>query len=244
MRKITLLIIAGLALGAGSADAGRFPEAATYRYYVSGKFAGTSAFTYEEKEQVHAFNSKSDIEIEGLAQHLECYTEYDKETLRPLFYSYRGTKNDVEILGTIDFTDEEIKGDLEYDGTSMPSKQATQGDIIIFENYVMEHQLVMLAKLADLDKPLHRFFLFFPSDFTQVGSLALIESEIELPVKPAPAVCKHYRIQIKSSGEFFGFFDPKRQLAVYMDFPTAQTESFLDSAYPENPETKYAKVEP
>jgi hypothetical protein len=245
MRKITLLItIACLAAGTGSAQAGRFPDALSYRYYVSGKFAGTSSFTCEEKDKVYAFNSKSHIEIDGFVTHnLECYTEYDKETLRPIYYSYRGEKGGQKISGSIDFTETSIKGDLEYEGAAMPSSQKPQGQIILFENYVMEHHLVLLATLADADEPLNRFFLFFPSDFNQAGSQALIESEIELPVKPKPAVCRQYRIQIKSSGEFFGFFDTKSQAAVYMDYPSAATEAFLDSAYPENPATKYEPVE-
>lgn len=239
MRKMTLLaaVLTG-AFTVGTADAGRFPEKLTYRYYTSGAFAGTSVIESAETATAYTFKSKSNITIGDFTQNLECYTEYDKNTLSPTYYSYKGTKAGQEIAGTINFSDKAIEGQLELDGIHMPSKQAPRSAIAIFENYVPEHALIMFAGFTQSKDLLIHFHSFFPSDFLQAATTATIESEVALELQQ-PTICKKYQVLMESAAPFFGYFDEKNQTLTYMDFPGASTEAFLESAWGKNPETKY-----
>lgn len=242
MRKITLLLgLLGLAAGlaARSPRAEVFPEELVYRYYVRGHYAGRCVIESVEKEETFSFNSKSEVQTAQLPQTLECYSEFDRETLAPRYYSYRGTKGGSAISGAMDFTPTLVKGTVEINDDAFPSKLDLKDQTILFENYVMEHQTIMLATLARSSEPFIRFSLFFPSDFTSASCVAMIESEVELPLRPKPTVCQKFSITIQSSDTFYGYFDPDRRLAVYMDYPASAVEIFLESAWGDNPPQKY-----
>jgi hypothetical protein len=239
MRKISLLLFLGLIVVCGTAEAGRFPSRLVYLFYAHGQYVGRCVVEAEEKADVYEFKSSSEVRIGIFVQSMECFTEFNKETLAPKYYSYRGEKVGQKMSGVIEFTEETIKGDLEFNGAPIPSEQATKGQIILYENYVMDHQTMMLATLAASGEPYVRFHTFSPSDFVQAQTVALVESEVELPLKPKPSVCTKWAISLQSADPYFGYFDPERQVAVYMDYPLSGVEIFLESAWGENPPTHY-----
>jgi hypothetical protein len=243
MRKFALSVSLTLAafLGfAATAQAGRFPtEKLTYVYYIKGQKAGTCSVEFEEKAKAYATHSKTSVRTGPFKQELDCYTEWDKESLVPLYYSFKGTAGGKEVSGTIEFTDYEAVGDMNLGGTPVPSRRRFMGNFVIFENYVASHAAVLFASVAE-KADFTRFELFFPMEFGKAPAVAQFISELEVNVKPKPVVCKKLHLTIQRSADtFLALFDEASQRLLYIDFPAAETEVFLESAYGKNPPMKY-----
>lgn len=239
MRKIALLLGFTATMAAVTARAEGFPKELVYRFYAGGQYLGKCEIKSGEKDGAYTFDSRSEMRNGEFYQNLECYSEFDKETLAPRYYSYHGTKAGAKVGGSLDFTPGQISGDIEVNGDSFPSKLAVGDHIVLFENYVLEHQTILLATLARSSDPLMRFSIFFPSDFTPAPCVAMVESDVELPLRPKPTVCRKYSVTIQPSETFYGYFDPEQQVAVYMDYPRSSIEIFLESAWGDNPPLKY-----
>lgn len=242
MRR-SLLIIAGLlAVGAGASQAGMFPAELTYRIYVYGEFAGEEVIKISETEDVLLFNSHSQLTFEEFSLDLHTRTEVSRDDFSPRYFSYEGIRAGQKVSGTISFDGDSISGDFQVEDAAFPSGKKLAGRKLIFENYIIEHQLLLLNVAAESDELINRVQLFFPVDFTSASCASLIESEVEIDTVPR-RVCTKYRFTIASGSTFYGYLDAKRKLAVYMDFPDTNTEVFLKGAFADEPLTKYTRPE-
>lgn len=240
MRRATLIAFGFVMLSAVTARPGMFPSAMTYRIYIYGELAGTDMVKITEKGDAVIFESHSKVEMDDFALDLRCRTVVARNDLRPRAFSYEGQRNGMQVSGSVRFDGESVTADHVAEGTEFSTKKNVEGLVVVFENYMIEHQLLLLNTVVRSKEPFQRFKLFFPIDFNPGSILALLESEVEIDTTPR-SVCKKYHFEIERGSPFYGYLDTKRNLLVYMDFPATNTEIFLEGSFDGAPVTKYVR---
>ena len=225
-------------------QAEKLPDSATYLYYIQGKYAGKSTFDLTEDKDIYVFTSTSDIEFGDYSQTFTARTEIEKETLKLRFFKYEGKRTKQTLSGTIWAEGDSISADNAIDGNHYPSGSKLTAPTFLFQDYFSEHQIIMLWAISRAKDTFMRFSILLPSDFMMMPTVATIDSEIELSTGSSAVVCKKYGVSIQNSGVYFLYLDPKQGIPVYMDFPGTQAEGFLESAFGDNPPTKYTAPPP
>ena len=239
MLRTVLSFVAFFMVGTGFAHAGSTPSEVTYLYFIQGNYAGKSVVKITEKSDIYIYDSTSKIKFEDLAQTFSCRTEIEKKTLRPRFFRYEGILNDGAVAGTLRVEGDTLYGETEVDGNQFSSTKEFIDPSCLFQDYVPEHQIVILHKILAADEMFIRFNVLLPSSQMSLAAVITIESELELPTHPRPTVGKKYAISIQNSSTYYLYLDLKRNIPIYMDFPVTQTEVFLEGAFGENPRPKY-----
>ena len=112
---------------------------------------------------------------------------------------------------------------------------------MIFQNFVPEHLIVVSRFSPPRRRLAGRFTILFPADMMFVPGAYEVASELELPTRPTPSICKKFGIALESSFPFYMYVEKKSSLPVYMEFPGVQTEMFLQSAFGDNPQPKFSR---
>jgi hypothetical protein len=225
------------ARGAGSAD---LPSKATYFYFVDGKSAGRSEIRTVVNGGITVVTSTSEIAYPGFKQTLACRTEYDRATGQAKVFKYEGFRDDQTMSGTVSMGAGEAEGQLEANGAPYSGKAAWDPPTYLFQDYVPDHLMAMGRDLLAFEKSSVRFSLLFPASMVLHEATATHESEIELPVRPRPVVCRKVGIRFKNAAPFYVYVDIKRAIPVYLEFPAVRTEVFLQDTWGDKPMTKYA----
>ena len=241
MRNVVPVFLLVLAVAWGTPQAGMFPAEMTYHIYIYDTYAGKDVIKVTEKEDVILFESKSRIEFETYVQDLTCETVVDKKTFAVKSFKFDGLKVDIKIAGDLTVKGDSVYGDLYENDAHFPSGKRLVGFVAFFQNYIVEHQVALCNAVASSKDRYLPFHLLLPSDFAVNSGVAVLASELEVPTLPKPTVCEKYGFSVKNGPPFFGYFDPERRIPVYMDFPGANTEVFLDAAFGESPKTKYVQ---
>ncbi len=243
MLRTVLSFVAFFMVGIGFAHAGSTPSEVTYLYFIQGNYAGKSVVEITEKSDIYVYTSTSEIKFGDFAQTLSCRTEIEKTTLRPRFFRYEGVLNGGAVSGTLRVEGDTLHAETEIDGDRFASTKEFIDPSCLFQDYIPEHQIVILNKILAVDEMFVRFNVLLPSNQMSLAAVITIESELELPTHPRPTVGKKYAISIQNSSTYYSYLDPKRNIPVYMDFPVSQTEVFLEGAFGENPRPKYVAPE-
>jgi len=243
MSKTILTVLLIVCFSGIASHSTELPSSATYVFYIQGEYAGKCAIDLAEDGDLVVFKSTTDIHFDDYKLALTSRTEIEKGTLRPRFFEYEGVRMGKKISGTTWSEGDSIAADNAIDGEHFPSGARFDGAVYLFENYVSEHQIVLAWAIDKSKEPFMRFNVLLPSEFITLPSLATLDSEIELPTAPNPTVCKKYGVAMKNSGPYYTYYDPKRRMPVYMDFPSANTEVFLEGTYEGTPQTKYVRPE-
>lgn len=243
MRRIVLCASAALLLACGTAFSAEFPAKATYLFFIQGAYAGRSEIKCIQADGAYVFGSTSNVVHGEFSETLSCRTEFDKKTLRPRLFQYKGVLSGDSLSGTIRVDGDSAFSNLKIGANSFAVRVPWADPKLFFQNYVPEHLIVLAHHLAASEALAQRFTILFPSDMMFVPGAAEVASEVELATRPSPVVCKKILVAFQSSLPFYLYVDRKRNLPVYMDFPGVQTEMFLQSAYGDHPGTKYAPPE-
>jgi hypothetical protein len=225
--------------GAGASGARDFAADATYLFFVKGELAGKSEVKAELSNGTLVLESTTETQIGEGWMSLKNRTEYERKTLRPRLYRYEGSRAGESMSGTIRFQPDSIRAELEVGGTDMTAKVAWTDGTVIFQNYVPEHLLVMARELADSNRAFRRFRVLFPADMMTAQGFGSAETEFELPIRP-PVVCMVYTVSLETSPPFFLYYDREGKALVYIDFPSTETEVFLQSVFGDQPKSKYS----
>lgn len=242
---IVFAVILGSCLSAAvDSQAGKLPGSATYLYYIQGKYVGKSTFELTEEKEIYVFKSTSDVTFEEYNHSFKARSEIEKESLKIRYFEYEGERQNKTMSGTIWVEGDSISADNAIDGEHYASGSKITSPTYMFQDYFSEHQVIMLWAISKATKPFVRYNILLPSEFMAVPTVATIDSEIELPVADGGIVCKKYGVSIQNSGVYFLYLDTKQGLPIYMDFPGTQAEGFLESAFGEDPPTKYTEAPP
>jgi hypothetical protein len=236
------LCAAGLAVAASATGGARttdFPAKATYLFFIQGAPAGRSDIECTAEGGAYVFRSTSKVTNGESTDTLSCRTEFDQKTLRPRLFEYTGRLSGESASGTIRVEGDSAFSRTETAGNPFSARLKWTEPTLIFQNFVPEHLLVVSRFLAASKVLAGRFTIMFPADMMFVPGAYEVASEVELPTKPAPSICKKFGIAIQSSFPFYMYVDQKRSLPVYMEFPGVQTEMFLQSAFGDSPRPKF-----
>ena len=239
MRKTFLATLCVAVLTGGQAASEEFPSQATYLFYVQGALAGKSDIAFTTEGTAYVFASTTEVGLGGSRQSFSCRSEFDKNTLRPRFFRYEGTQDGKDFSGTVRFDADSAKSTRERSGLKTSSRVPWSDASFVFENYVPEHLAVLVRQLAASGRDTQRLSVLLPSQMMLSPGLAAIESEVEIPTRPAPVVCKKYIVSLQNTSPFYLYLHPKQNSLIYMDFPANQTEVFLESAFGNEPKTRY-----
>lgn len=236
--------LAGLVLAVcwGPALAVDYEETLTYQIYIYGEHAGTCQIKPIVSPDRIVFETESEVRFEEFVQDLKCQTEVDPETFFTRRFVYEGESAGKQVSGSVWVSGDSILGDLYENGINFPSSRLTALPTVMFENYILDHPLCLFSALAASSEPYVRFLLFYPSSFSGTTATGLLESEIELQATSPPTVCEKYVVEVSNGAPFGAYFDRNRGAPIYLDFPGANTEVFLESAF-EEIITKYTRDE-
>jgi hypothetical protein len=238
---LSLLVIVSCSLGA--AVSAELPSKATYVFYIQGEYAGKCAMDINEDGDLLIFESTTQLKFDDFDLDLTARTEIEKATLRLHFYKYDGIRMGKTVSGTLWSDGDSLSADNVMDGEHFQSGARMEGPVYLFDNYVSEHQIIMTWAIDQAKEPFLRFTVLLPSEFMTFATVSALDSEIEYPTTPKPSVCKKYGISMKNSGAYYTYYDPKRKIPVYLDFPSAMTEVFLEGTFDGKPQTKYVRPE-
>jgi hypothetical protein len=239
MKRFAILALALLAAGSLPVRSADLPAKITYLFFVQGKPSGRSEIAVTLKDGAYTLSSSQEIAFAEYHQKLSCRTELDGRTLRARSFHFEGVRQGDAVSGTVRAEGDSARGTFESKGTPYTGKAAWTDASFFFENYVPEHLMLLGRQVAASTRPQTKFTVVFPSDMIALPGAAEEDSEIELPAKPKPIVCKKYAVGFQNSSPFFLFVDPDRGIPVYMVFPATQTEVFLVDAFGEKPKTNY-----
>ncbi|MEJ2719870.1 MAG: hypothetical protein P8181_01840 [bacterium] len=243
MLRSIAIILTIVCLSFSSSSSADLPAKATYLFYIQGEYAGKCDIDVNEDGGLLVFRSASVLSWDDFKLDLHTRTKVDKETLQPRYYEYDGTRTGQKISGTVRADGDSLSGVNVLDGNSFPSGMRLTGPTYLFDNYVSDHQIIIARAIDRSDEPFLRFTIVLPSEFLPLPTVGTLVSEIELPTNPKPSVCKKFAVAMKNSAPYFLYLDPKLGIPLYMDFPSATTEVFLESAFGGKPVTKYVRPE-
>ncbi len=242
MNRRILVIAAGITLlsvGVCRLEAAEPPSKATYLYFVQGQPAGRAEIQTTQEGGAYVVTSTSKIEFIDFNQTLSCRTEFEKATRRPTLFRYDGVRNKEKMSGTVRIGNGAAEGKLEAGETPYSGRVTWKDPTYLFQDYVPDHLMMMARDLLALEKESSAFSVLFPSSMVLLPAVASNESEIELPVRPKPVVCRKFGIGFQNAAPFFVYVDSKQGIPIYLDFPAVQTEVFLQGTFGDHPATKY-----
>jgi len=224
---------------AGSSPAVDFPVKATYLFFIQGIPAGRSDIECSAEGGAYVFRSTSRVTHGEFADTLSCRSAFDKKTLRPRSFEYKGVLAGQAVTGTIRVEGDSAFSRTETGANSFSVRVGWTEPTLVFQSFVPEHLVVLSRFLTASDALVRRFNILFPVDMMFTTAIGEVASELELATGSSTTICKKFGLAIQGSLPFYVFVDKKKNLPVYMDFPGVQTEMFLQSAFGDHPTTKY-----
>ena len=245
MKRIAITAIALMTvltvLAVSSSAAGKlFPEKIGYTVYIKGKAVGGTNIEVTEADGLVTFRSHTFQEWQDYGMALDCKTVFDAETYVVKSFEYAGTKNGEEIAGTFEPVGDVIRGTQATSaGEFTNARQTTLPMTLFFEDYVVDHEILLCLVHAQSEEVLGNYGVFLPSSFTMTTGAVLRVGKLAVESENKEAICTRLTVEFQGSSGYTIFYDPERKLPVYMAFPSAYTEIFLNEFYDDKPITLY-----
>lgn len=241
MRTVLLITIAILAAAAPSLAGGQLPPEFSYTIYIEGEDAGKCATKVTETDERYVFDTQTVVQTEDINLDLTSKTEVDKQSFLPVRFTFGGRVMDRDVVGETTINGREatcvnMQGDREY-----TIARASKHDILILEEYVMAHEVVIARAFWESGEDPASFGLLFPSP-TNITTIDITKgSELAFESATEEAYCVKLIISLQGGSPFASFYDPERGLPLYLAFPTTATEAFLDEFFDGEPVSRYRK---
>jgi hypothetical protein len=239
MKKAFLIFVAVLAVAAAASWAGNLPPEFTYIIYFQGKDAGRSTTKITETENSYVFESQTVVNTERFNLDLSTKTEVDKLSFLPLNFTYVGERRGEEVSGETKVTGTNATTVVTADGEAYSSTRSSKHPILILEDYVMAHEVVIARAFWEAGAEPTSYSVLFPS----MGNVANCEiekdSELSFESETKETYCVKFIVRLQNSTPFASFYDPERGLPVYLAFPGTDTEVFLDEFFDGKPISRY-----
>jgi|GEM_PF-2610187 len=223
-----------------------FPKSGNYHIFIQGQYAGSCKFTSGLKSDLIIIDSETNIDFAGDAYNIKCHTELDSESYKPVSIFYNGNKPGTDSFsGRVFLERDSIVGDQKVSGNTYESRLPLSKDVetIFFENYVIDHEIVLARAYLRSKKEYWPVTLFYPSDFMASKAKVTVSSEFEMETQKGPLVCTKLIVAQEGSVPFYSYLDMDTHVPIYLDFPSTSTEVFLDGYFSREVRTKYHKLE-
>lgn len=237
---VILMVASGAVWAADEYNPGPIPREFSYTYLIEGQIVGKSATKTTETADRWIFDTRSEIGFGEYKLDLVSRTEADKKTYRVLKFQYDGYKGGMMIAGEASIHADSIAGYMVENGATFPGHvQLMNDELVVFEDYVAVHQVLMVRAFFEKGLELWNTDMFLPSTFqfkeVALGTFAdaYLESDYD------EAVVSKVQIEMKGAHQYIIFYDKKRGMPLYMAFPGVNTEAFLDEFYGDMPVSRY-----
>ncbi|HEX6791058.1 MAG TPA: hypothetical protein VF247_07085 [Candidatus Krumholzibacteria bacterium] len=234
------LVALGLAPGAAHA----LPKSLGYSFYVKGVPAGRADIKITESRKEIIFDSETRVFTGTDVIQLTSHTVADRKTYSIRDFRYQGTKGDHVVACQAQVRGDSVYGFVEMDGKLRDKHLKLPGhQNLLFEDWVMEHEILLALTQARSKNPTETYGLVFTSSFSPAEVTAGFTGEVLVEAGPRSLAARKLVIMIRGAEPFESHVDPNRGIPVYIRFPQSATEVFLDEVFGENPVTYFSTKE-
>lgn len=239
-----LLWISLCALALPVQAASKLPAALGYSFYIKGVPAGRCDVKITENARELVFESNTRVITGPDVIAITSRTVADPKTYEIRDFTYKGTKGSHAVSGQAQVKGESVYGFVEMDGQIQDKKlKMPTSRNLIFEDWVMDHEILLALTQAASPKKTDVYGLVFTSSFSPADVTVGFSGEVLVEAGPRSMAARKLVVIISGSEPFESHVDPKRGIPVYIRFPQSQTEAFLEEIFGENPVTFYTSKE-
>ncbi len=239
-RFIPCLLLAGLVgATAPSAHAGKLPPKLAYTFFLGGKQVGHADIRITSGSTAILFDSEMKVQLGPGAIALHCRTEADPKTFAVRRFWFEGTKGDKPVAAEVAVQGDSATGWTEVDGNRAPRVATHPGGFFVFEDWVMELEVLLAFHQAQSDRHSDNYRVLFANSFLEADLVAGYsgESLVEAPGRSLAA--RKLEVAMQGATPYQSLVDPDTGVPVYLQFPGVKAEAFLDSFFGKNPESRY-----
>ena len=233
-----------LVSGFSTRPAHALPKTLGYSFYVKGVPVGRADLKITESSREIVFESQTHVLTGVDVIALNTRTVAHPKTYALLDFSYRGTKGEHTVACHAQVRGDSVYGFTEMDGTlkdknlKMPQKRS-----LLFEDWVMEHEILLALTQAASANKTDTYGLVFTSSFSPAEVTAGYSGDVLVEAGRNSLTARKLVVIIRGAEPFESHIDPKRGVPVYIRFPQSRTEIFLDEVFGENPLTFFSTTE-
>lgn len=239
----TAVLLAGiLAFVTSDTRAQKLPEKIGYTIYISGRNLGHSDInvTYTDKGTI-VFDSETRIERGERLFEMKSRTEVDSTTFQLKSYEFEGVRSNRKVQGEVHIDGKKVI--IVDSSRRKTSSVANNEPVLVFQDFIVELEIIIARSHISGGGTDQTYDLVFPR--SSKLSTATIQKTARTSVESTihEAICDKLVISITQSPPFASYYDPRRGLPVYVAFPSAETEIFLDEFYGDEPVSRWVAKE-
>ena len=239
MKRDVLISVAILSAASAELLAGKLPPEFTYIIYVKGKDAGKSTTKVIKTADTYIFESRTEVATDQLSLNLNTRTEVDKKTFLPIRFTYDGSNQQQIVEGETTIEGNEATCVVRVDGEQFTSSRMSKHPLLLLEDFVMAHEVVIARAFWESGEDPAQFGLLFPSLSNLTSVQISKSSELAFESENKETYCVKLIVSLTGGAPFASYYDPERGLPVYLAFPSASTEVFLDEFFDGQPVSRY-----
>jgi hypothetical protein len=237
---IWLVLLTG-GVSAAASPAVALPKKLGYTFYVEGKPVGRADIRVTQSDQAIRFESKTRVVIGPNAIELACRTEADPKTFAVRSFAFEGTKGGVPVATQVYVLGDSVYGHVATAGVRKDkARRLDQPRIILFEDWVVELQILIALTQAESPHVSDTYGLVFAGSFLPTDVLAGYAGEVLVEAGPRSMAARKLTVAIRGGEPFESRVDPVRGVPVYIRFPGVKAEAFLDEVFGESPVSYFA----
>jgi hypothetical protein len=231
-------------LGLSAQPAHALPKTLGYSFYVKGVPMGRADIKITESSREIVFESETHVLTGTDVIALSSRTVADRKTFNVRDFSYRGTKGNHAVACQAQVRGDSVYGFVEMDGVLKDKHlKMPQAQTLLFEDWVMEHEILLALTQAASPKKTETYGLVFTSSFSPAEVTAGYSGEVLVEAGRRSMTARKLVVIIRGAEPFESHVDPDRGVPVYIRFPQSRTEVFLDEVFGENPVTFFSTTE-
>lgn len=249
MRKLAHFLPAPLVaclLLAAPAEAGRLPRTLGYTLYVDGVRVGHSGMTVTREETVLRFESRTRVELGPNVIELTSTTEADPATYAIRRFSFEGTKGGSPVAAEVVIEGDSATGWIQTVGSPerRPRSQKNPGGFMIFEDWVMDLEVLLALRQTVATTPTSTYRLIFANSFSLGDLMTGYTGEAAVESATRTFTARKLELLLSGGHPFVSHVDPATGIPVYIHFPGTRAEAFRDDFFGDNPVSRYPATRP
>jgi hypothetical protein len=242
MFRPEVLLVAGLVCLAPltGVQAGTLPQTLGYSFYVEGEPAGRADIKITQTAKELVFESRTRVLTNYSVMAYTARTVADPKTYLVRQFSMEGTKGERSIACAATVTPDSVVGYLETkDGPADRRLKMPASPTLLFEDWLVEHEVLMALTQAHTTEKTSKYGLLFPSTFTPATVTMGYAGDVLVEAGAHSMTARKLVVILTGAAPYESHVDPKTGVPVYIRFPQSETEIFLDKIFGENPLTYY-----
>lgn len=246
MYRLATLLVAGVlcALPTDGARAETLPKTLHYSFYVQGEPAGHADIKITQTAKSLVFESQTRVLTGFSVMALTSRTVADPKTYAIRDFTYSGTKGDNTVSCEAHMRADSVYGFTETNGVLADKHlKMRYPKNIMFEDWVVEHEILMALAQAHSPQKTDTYGLLFTSNFTPAEITMGYSGDILVEAGAKSMTARKLVILIQGAQPYESHVDPKTGVPAYIRFVESQTEMFRNDIFGENPLTYYQPKE-